>query len=313
MGESWADPITGGAGDVGGGGGGRSSIVGMGTGLPEVTPTTRPFNQPFSRLRPSHSRSNSFTRDSSSLLLFSMACSRSFFLARKRAEAAVFLRRLSSVVLRMAAFAGSSTPSEVERPRKVVEGEPGPPLKAEAVTEEGLELEGSDAVLEDRDDFLVRGRLFARCASCASASGGGIVWLSLPTMMGLNLGDDGCGGTRKGSMPKPAKKDDMSKAWDGTIDVVGGGASRWREDGRLSASAISTDCGSLSMPTDELRKSDSDESLLELSMKGGSSEAKERFVHKSSCAVKSGYSEGEVRLLLLAEESSGWGYTRLRP
>jgi hypothetical protein len=64
-----------------------------------VTPTTKPFSHPFSRRSASHSRSSSPTRVSISFARFSSACSRSFFFARKRADAAVFLRRLSSAAV----------------------------------------------------------------------------------------------------------------------------------------------------------------------------------------------------------------------
>lgn len=118
-------------------------MVGMGTGFPEVTPTTRPLSQPFSRLNPSHSRSSSFTRDSSSLLLFSIACSRSFFLARNRADAAVFLRRLSSDALRLAALllGDSSVPSAGGPPGRTDVADGGEPalLLGAVVTEEDAE------------------------------------------------------------------------------------------------------------------------------------------------------------------------------
>jgi hypothetical protein len=64
--------------------------------MPPVTPTTSPLSHPFSLRRPSHSRSSSPTRLSSSLARISRACSRSFFLRRNRALAAVFRRLLSS-------------------------------------------------------------------------------------------------------------------------------------------------------------------------------------------------------------------------
>src|SRR5712671_2742148 len=74
-----------------------------------VTPTTRPFNQPFSLLRPSHSRSSSVTRISSSLDFFSNAASRSFFFSRKRADAAVFRRRLSSAAVSGVPISGTGS------------------------------------------------------------------------------------------------------------------------------------------------------------------------------------------------------------
>lgn len=99
----------------------------------------------------------------------------------------------------------------------------------------------------------------------------------------------------------------MSKLEDGTAVGVGEGAPRWIDDGTLSVPAIRTDCGSLSMATDELRKSSGP--LLASLMNVGSSEENERFVHKSSWEVKSGYSEGSVRksLLSLLVGSSGEG------
>src|SRR5712671_6687753 len=86
-----------------------------------VTPTTRPFNQPFSLLRPSHSRSSSVTRISSSLDFFSNVASRSFFFSRKRADAAVFRRRLSSAAVSKGAGAGVGSASFAESFVSVVE------------------------------------------------------------------------------------------------------------------------------------------------------------------------------------------------
>lgn len=64
-----------------------------------VTPTTSPFNHPFSLLNASHSFSSSLTLTSSSFAFFSSAASLSFFFNRKRADAAVFLRLLSSAAV----------------------------------------------------------------------------------------------------------------------------------------------------------------------------------------------------------------------
>jgi hypothetical protein len=107
-----------------------------------VTPTTKPFNQPFSLRNASHSLSRSTTLLSRSLAFVSNAASLSFFFNLNRALAAVFLRRLSSE-------ADRGVRVEEEKAELDVVGVPG------VVTDEGDPSSGESMVT---DDLRVRGR-----------------------------------------------------------------------------------------------------------------------------------------------------------